>query len=99
MIASVPAKLKTLIDRLTAARATNLDNIDSTTMSRLDVAVSTAVKTRKTQIITSSTTWTRPAGVDSVDYLVVGAGGGGGSIPATANTAAGGGGGAPCCQR
>jgi hypothetical protein len=39
----VPGKLKTLIDRLTSTRATNLDNLDATVSSR--AAASTALST------------------------------------------------------
>ena len=41
MLAGVPGKLKTLIDRLTATRAANLDKLDATVSSR--AAASTAL--------------------------------------------------------
>lgn len=100
LLANIPARLKTLTDRLTAARASNLDNIDSTTMGRLDVAVSTVGKVRKTQVFTSSGTWPKPDGVDSVRVILVAGGAGGGSVDAnTVNRCGGGGGGGQVIER
>ena len=41
MLAGVPGKLKTMLDRLTATRAANLDNLNTTISSR--AAASTAL--------------------------------------------------------
>lgn len=50
-------------------------------------------KTLKQQVFTSSGTWTRPTGVDSVEVLLVGGGGGGGGGGASNISGTGGGGG------
>ena len=89
----LPGKVKTLIDRLTSTRATNLDNLDAaiTTRAAASTALSSATWTGtragyidllnthldantgimlpKFQLLTSGTTWTRPAG--SIDNLVL----------------------------
>lgn len=61
LLAGVPGRLKTLIDRLTATRAANLDNLNATVSSRApaDTALSTA-------------TWTgtRAGKLDSIDAAV-----------------------------
>lgn len=88
----VPGKLKTLIDRLTAARASNLNNIDAVTMANLDAPVSGSKAVRKTQVFTTSGVWIKPAGVDSVHVLLVGAGAGAGGIAAVASYRVSGGG-------
>ena len=49
--------------------------------------------TVKTEIFLTSGTWTRPSGVDSIDYFLVAGGGGGGGTANTAAAAGGGGGG------
>jgi hypothetical protein len=93
LLLGLPGKVKTLVERLTAVRAANLDNIDAATMANLDAAVSSAGKVRKTQVFTTSGTWTRPAGVDSVHVFLVGAGGGGGGVSTAETDRVGGGGG------
>ena len=52
-----------------------------------------AAKTEKIDIITSTGTWTSPAGVTKVDVLLVGGGGGGGGAGAVNHMGGGGGGG------
>lgn len=90
---NLSGRLKTLVDRLTAARAANLDNIDAATMAHLDADVSSVGKVRKTQVFTTSGTFTRPAGVDSVHVLLIGAGAGGGGVSSDTGVLVGGGGG------
>ncbi|MEW8027855.1 MAG: glycine-rich domain-containing protein [Candidatus Thiodiazotropha sp.] len=92
-LAGVPGKLKKLLDRITVARADNLDNIDAATMAHLDADVSSVGKVRKTQVFTTSGTFPRPTGVDSVHVLLVGAGAGGGGVSADTGVLVGGGGG------
>jgi hypothetical protein len=53
-----------------------------------------AAQTQKIDIITSTGTWTSPAGVTRVDVLLVGGGGGGGGAGAVNHMGGGGGGGA-----
>lgn len=65
MLAGVPGKLKTLVDRLTAARAANLDNLNATVSSRMpgtateqgriDVAISSRAPS---STALSNATWT-----------------------------------------
>lgn len=86
-------KFKALLNLITPSRAANLDNIDAAIMARLDANVSTVKAVRKTQVITSSTVWIKPAGVESAHVILVGAGGGGGSINQGGTDRAGGGGG------
>lgn len=61
ILASVPGKLKTLLDRLTSTRAANLDNLNATITSR--AASSTAL---------SNTTWTdaRAGKLDNLDATI-----------------------------
>ena len=97
----LPGRIKTLLDRLTATRAANLDRLDATIstlalastavsradlttarialldkLSNLDGKISEAGGGLKTQVFTSSGTWTRPEGVNMV--MVSGCAGGGG---------------------
>lgn len=101
----LPGRIKTLIDRLTATRAANLDRLDATISTRalastavsrtdlttarialldklinLDGKISEAGGGLKTQVFTSSGTWTRPEGVNMVmvSGCAGGCGGGGG---------------------
>jgi len=46
----------------------------------------------KSAAFTTSGTWTRPTGVESVEYLLVGSGGGGRNTTTSANVGGGGGG-------
>ena len=59
----------------------------------VEAGAGAAGKTLKQQTFTSSGTWTRPTGVDSVEVLLVGGGGGGGGAGSLASVAVGGGGG------
>ena len=96
----LPGKVRTLIDRLTAARAANLDEITAERMARLDMAISASKPVRRVQAFTASGVWVRPPGVDPVQALLVGAGGGGGGIIGGAyNRASGGGGGGQVLTR
>ncbi len=52
-----------------------------------------AAQTQKTDIITTTGTWTSPAGVTRVDVILVGGGGAGGGVIGWNNGSAGGGGG------
>lgn len=61
LLAGVPGRLKTLIDRLTAARAANLDSIDATISSRAPA---------NTALSTATWTGTRAANLDSIDAAV-----------------------------
>lgn len=56
-------------------------------------STSSAVKSQQTAIITSTQSWTAPAGVTSVDLFLVAGGGGGGATWANAGVGGGGGGG------
>ncbi len=90
----LPGKVKTLVDRLTSTRATNLDNLDAaiTTRAAASTALSsttwtgaragyldllnthldanTGIIQQKFQLLTSGTTWTRPAGIVGTTVLV-----------------------------
>ena len=114
----LPGRIKTLIDRLTATRAANLDRLDATISTRalastavsrtdlttarialldklnnLDAKISEAGGKLKSQVFTSSGTWTRPEGVNMVTVSGCaggcGGGGGGGLIINTAYEIAG----------
>jgi hypothetical protein len=89
----LPGKVKTLIDRLTSTRATNLDNLDAAITTRAAAATAlssatwtgtragyidllnthldanTGIMLPKFQLLTSGTTWTRPANI--IDNLVL----------------------------
>ena len=98
----LPGKVKTLVDRLTLARAEALDQVTAVRMARLDAAVSTAAAAASYtperavyldllnthldattglqkpmfQLLTSGSTWTRPAGIVGTTVYVTGIAGG-----------------------
>lgn len=61
-------------------------------------APATGGKTLKTDIITSTQSWTAPAGVTTIELLLVGGGGGGGGTSTTTGHGGGGGGGGGVIQ-
>ena len=86
-----PSKLKTLLDRLTSARAAKLDNLDAALSAISGGSVHTMVQ------ITATGTWAVPSGVGLI--LVSGCGGGGGGCRNNGNwPSPGGGGGASAKQ-
>lgn len=62
-LAGVPGRLKTLIDRLTATRASNLDNIDAAVTTRAPAS---------TALSTSTWTGTRAGYLDTIPTLPTG---------------------------
>ena len=122
-ISTAVARAKTLIDRLTATRAANLDNLDAAITTRaasstalsnatwtnaravkldnLDAAVSTVGKSPVyyAELITSNTTWNRPADIVNNLVLVTAIGGGGGAGLTDGGDGAWGGGSGEWCRR
>jgi len=106
---SLPGKLSTLLARLTADRATKLDNLayldaSIATRSTLTAAQASAQVWAETSrslttgtgrgvFLTSGTAWTVPVGVSHITVTVCGGGGGGGGGYATNTTSYTGGGG------
>lgn len=60
----VPAKLKTLLDRLTADRAGRLDEVTATRMGRLDATISSRAAQSSANTLLSRLTSTRAARLD-----------------------------------
>lgn len=71
-ILSIPAKMATLLARITSTRATNLDNLDATVSTRSTLTsaqAATAVWGAATRTLTSVTVTSMPSVIDSIQEV------------------------------